>query len=319
MDTLEAMADQGLRYTILCPHQVRYSDGTPVDSSSPCYIELARGRRFTIYLRNQDLSNRIAFDREFTANAGYFVEYCRATIHNDRGLLVLATDGETFGHHLPKREYFLQSVLRSEAPGAGFRVITPAEHLASRPRQRRATLVENTTWSCSHGISRWSVGCPCSTGDQQWKNRLRTAFDRLAGALDALYLSACTRWIGQPWELRDTYVNVILNQTPGRRLLDQFSTAAIPNHDAVRLLSLLEAQRHRLAMYASDGWFFDDLSRIEVRSNLGHAALAVELTNRATGIDLSSDLRSDLASAKSWLTDETGRDIHDRVVQERRI
>ena len=47
--------------------------------------------------------------------------------------------------------------------------------------------------------------------------------------------------------------------------------------------------------------------------------IVIELTNRATGIDLSSDLRSDLAAAKSWLTDETGRDIYDRVVQERRI
>jgi hypothetical protein len=82
---------------------------------------------------------------------------------------------------------------------------------------------------------------------------------------------------------------------------------------------LLEAQRHRLAMYASDGWFFDDLSRIEARSNLSHAALAIELTSRATGIDLLPDLRSDLAAAKSWLTDETGRDILDHVVQERHL
>jgi hypothetical protein len=319
MDTLEVMLDQGLAYTILCPHQVRSSDGAPVDSSSPCYVELAHGRRFTIYLRNEDISNRLAFDQGFTANAQYFVQYCRTTMRNDRGLLVLATDGETFGHHLPKREYFLQSLLRSEAPSAGFRITTPAEYLAGGLPQRRVELVENTTWTCSHGISRWSTGCACSTGDQAWKSRLRTALDRLAGALDALYQSACTRWIRKPWKLRDSYINVILNKTPGQRLLDQFSSTAIPSHDAVRLLLLLEAQRHRLAMYASNGWYFDDLSRIEVRSNMGHAALAVELASRATGIDLTSDLRSDLAAAKSWLTDETGRDIYDRVVQERRI
>jgi hypothetical protein len=319
VDTLEAMADHGIEYTFLCPHQVRSPRGEPIQNSSSCFVELTHGRRFKVYLRNEDISNRLAFDQGFSANAQSFVQYCRATLHSDHGLLVLATDGETFGHHLPERQYFLRSLLRSEAPGAGFRVTTPVEYRAARSEQRRAVLVENTSWSCSHGISRWNTGCACSTGDQAWKSRLRSAFDRLAGAIDALYRSECSRWIRRPWRLRDSYIHVILQKTDGQHLLDQFSSKAIPSRDAVRLLLLLEAQRHRLAMYASDGWFFDDLSRIEVRSNLGHAALAIELTSRATGIDLTPDLRSDLAAAKSWLTDETGREIHDRVVQERRL
>jgi hypothetical protein len=232
---------------------------------------------------------------------------------------VLATDGETFGHHLPKRQYFLQSLLRSEARGVGFHITTPGEYMRTHPPQRQALLIENTAWSCSHGISRWSTGCACSTGDQAWKGRLRTALDRLAGAIDALYQIECRRWISQPWELRDSYINVIMKQTQGKHLLSQFSNAAIPSRDETRLLLLLEAQRHRLAMYASDAWYFDDLSRIEVRSNLSHAGLAVELTSRATGIDLTPELRSDLMAAKSWLTDETGRDILDRVVYERHI
>jgi len=319
MDTLEAMADQGIEYTILSPHQVRYSSGDPVDSSSPCYVELAHGRRFKICLRNHDISTRLAFDQGFTANASSFAHYCRATVRNDRGLLVLAIDGETFGHHLPKRQYFLKSLLRSGARDVGFRIATPAEYMRAYPPQRQAFLVENTTWSCSHGISRWSTGCACTTGNQAWKGRLRTALDRLAGAIDALYQIECRRWISQPWALRDGYINALLEKTHGKQLLDQFSSTAIPSRDCNRLLLLLEAQRHRLAMYASDAWFFDDLSRLEVRSNLSHAALAIELTSRATGIDLTPDLRSDLVAAKSWLTDETGRDILDRVVHERQI
>ena len=318
-ETLEVLADQGLEYTILCPHQVCCADADPAQSCGPYYVQLAHGRRFTVYLRNEDISNRLAFDRGFTSNANSFVHYCRATMRGDHGLLVLATDGETFGHHLPRRQYFLRSLLRSAAPGVGFRITTPAEYHATQSSLRRAELVQDTAWSCAHGISRWSTGCACATGDQGWKTRLHTALDRLAGAVDALYQSECRRWIDHPWVLRDSYINVILAKTSGQQLLDQFSSAPIPSHDAVRLLLLLEAQRHRLAMYASDGWFFDDLSRIEVRSNLGHAALAVELTSQATGIDLTSDLRSDLAPARSWLTDETGRDLYDRVVLEREI
>ncbi len=184
---------------------------------------------------------------------------------------------------------------------------------------RKVALIENTAWSCAHGVARWSIGCNCTPGDQQWKSRLRTAFDRLAGGMDALYQSECQRWISQPWELRNSYINVILGKIDGLNLLQQFSSAAIPTHDAVRLLLLLEAGRHSQAMYTSCGWFFEDLSRIEARNNIGYAAMAIELVKRATGIDLSTSFRNDLAAAKSWITDENGRDIYDHIVAERRV
>jgi hypothetical protein len=87
----------------------------------------------------------------------------------------------------------------------------------------------------------------------------------------------------------------------------------------VRLSQLLEAQRFSQAMYTSCGWFFEDLSRIETRNNIGCAAMAIELVKEAMGIDLSSSFRNDLASAKSWITDENGRDIYDHLVAERYI
>jgi hypothetical protein len=111
----------------------------------------------------------------------------------------------------------------------------------------------------------------------------------------------------------------MLGRTDGPRLLQQFSSTAIRSKDIIRLLRLLEAQRYRQAMYTSCGWFFEDLSRIETRNNIGHAAMAIELTHQATGIDLSTDFRSDLAAAKSWITDENGKDIYDHIVAKRQI
>ena len=72
-------------------------------------------------------------------------------------------------------------------------------------------------------------------------------------------------------------------------------------------------------MYTSCGWFFEDLSRIETRNNIGYASMAIEQVRLATGIDLEADFRSDLAAAKSWITDETGQDIYDRIVAQRKI
>jgi hypothetical protein len=111
----------------------------------------------------------------------------------------------------------------------------------------------------------------------------------------------------------------MLGKIDGSKLLQQFSSAALRSRDTIRLLRLLEAQRYRQAMYTSCGWFFEDLSRIETRNNIGYAAMAIELTHQATDVDLSIDFRSDLAAAKSWITDENGKDIHDHIVTERRI
>lgn len=325
LDTLEIMADLGLRYTILNSAQVRLWNGDWVDRSRPCYVELSGGRRFTVFLRHEEISNRLAFDQELTANAPGFARWCREMANGEGGLYVLALDGETFGHHQPMRQHFLQALVRSEAPKVGFRVTTPEEYLETHTALRadkphpRGILVENTAWSCGHSVARWSTGCNCTPGDQQWKPRLRAALDRLAGGIDALYQSECRRWIGHLWKLRDSYINVMLGKTDVRTLVQQFSSEAIPTHDVVRLSQLLEAQRFSQAMYTSCGWFFEDLSRIETRNNIGYAAMAIQLVRQATGIDLSPSFRSDLANAKSWITDENGREIYDRLVAERCI
>lgn len=217
------------------------------------------------------------------------------------------------------RQHFLHSLLRSEAPKAGFSITTPEKYLSDNGAQRKVVLLENTAWSCGHGVARWSTGCNCTLGDQQWKPRLRTALDRLAGGIDALYQNECRRWISHPWKLRDSYINVILGQTDTTTLLQQFSSQSIPSHDVVRLAQLLEAERYSQAMYTSCGWFFEDLSRIETRNNIGYAAMAIELVRQAIGIDLSPSFRNDLADAKSWITDENGRDIYDHLVAQRHI
>ena len=319
MDTLEVMAALGLQYTILCPHQVHYINSSWADHKTPCYVELSNGRRMTIFIRHEEFSNRLAFDHELTASASNFVNWCRGTANGSGGLFIIAIDGETFGHHQPMRQYFLQSLLRSEAPRVGFRITALAEHLHARHSMPQAVLVEDTAWRCTHGVARWNTGCTCTSGRPGWKSRLRTAFDRLTGGIDALYQRECQRRISHPWKLRDSYINVMLGKIDGPKLLQQFSSAAIPSQDVIRLLRLLEAQRYRQAMYTSCGWFFEDLSRIETRNNIGYAAMAIELTRQATGIDLSTDFRSDLAAARSWLTDENGRDIYDHIVAERRI
>jgi alpha-amylase/alpha-mannosidase (GH57 family) len=319
MDTLVAMESQGIRYTLLCPHQVRHPNGDWVDSRQPCSVRLPNNQQITVFLRDEEFSNRLAFDPWLTENARTFAQWCRGSIQADQGLFIIATCGETFGHHQRNREFFLESLVRSEASQAGFQITTPSGYLRNHRPTLEVVLQENTAWSCAHGVARWSTGCTCTPGDQRWKPRLRTALDRLAGAVNALYQIECQEWIDKPWALRDSYINVILGRTDSTHLLQQFSSTAIPTPAAIRLSRLLEAQRHCQAMYTSCGWFFEDLNRIETRNVLGHASIVVEQVCAATGIDLAADLRNDLAAARSWITDETGKDLYDHIVAQRKI
>ena len=217
------------------------------------------------------------------------------------------------------RQFLLQNLLRTAAHQAGFRIATPLQVLQQYPQTQEVVLIENTAWSCAHGIARWSTGCSCTPGDQQWKPCLRTAIDRLAGGVDALYQNECHGRIDYPWRLRNSYINVVLGHMDGPALLQQFAAQAIPTATTVRLLYLLEAERYCQAMYTSCGWYFEDLNRIETRNNIAYAAMAIELVRRATGIDLAQSFRNSLAAAKSWLTDENGRDFYDRIVAKRQV
>jgi hypothetical protein len=62
-----------------------------------------------------------------------------------------------------------------------------------------------------------------------------------------------------------------------------------------RFLALLEAQRWRLAMFASDGWFWDDPIRPETKQNLRCAARAVRLVDATCGTRLERGFVTDLA------------------------
>jgi hypothetical protein len=57
----------------------------------------------------------------------------------------------------------------------------------------------------------------------------------------------------------------------------------------------MEAQRWRLAMFASDGWFWDDPTRPETAAVLRHAARAARLIDGLTEGPLEQRLVRDLA------------------------
>jgi alpha-amylase/alpha-mannosidase (GH57 family) len=297
-ETLEIISAAGIKFTILAPWQVDGDDSKPF---GPCRVQTAKGQDLVIFFYQQGLSTQISFDPWSTINADKFAEYhlfpSYTSCQNQKDepqVLLIATDGELYGHHQPLRQYFLERLVDGAATPYQLIPTFPGLWVKNYPVDRLVRIKENTSWSCHHGLGRWLGDCECTPGDRTWKTHLRRAFIQLAGAIDGLYLELLRNIVPDPWLLRDNYIHVILGEMNFEKLLLESCGKSLKKDTIHRIHLILEAQRERQRMFTSCGWFFNDLDRIEPRNNIAYAAQAVVLTKQATGVDLTQEVLEDL-------------------------
>jgi alpha-amylase/alpha-mannosidase (GH57 family) len=302
-ETLEVLADLGVEFTILAPWQ---ADRRDIDPTEPYTVPLSQGRKITVFFYQRDLSGRVSFDAEATTNADHFAWSLLRPYYNPekarRGvpqLLVIASDGELYGHHKNQRDYFLARLVDGASEAAGLRPTYPALWLKDHPVRQSVGILEHSSWSCHHGVTRWSGACACTPGRADWKRLLRQAFDRLASELDGLYLEALNPLARDPWLLRQRYIHVLLGEASLPALLGEQTGRSLTHQQVQRVSLLLEAQRQRQRMFTSCGWFFEDFDRIEPRNCVAYAAQAVRLARQATGVDLAPGTIKDLSQVIS--------------------
>lgn len=290
-ETLEVLAELGVQFTILAPWQ---AEPRQVDPTEPYLVSLPQRRTITVFFYQRELSGRVSFDAEATINADHFaLKLLKPHFNSEKArrgqpqLLVIASDGELYGHHKNHRDHFLAHLVNGASSTVGLQPTYPALWLQEHPPRQSVRILERTSWSCHHGVARWSGTCPCTPGRGEWKAHLRQAFDLLASELDGLYLEALRPLVGDPWRLRQRYIHVLLGETSLAALLGEQSERTLTHAQAQRAALLLEAQRERQRMYTSCGWFFEDFDRIEPKNCVAYAAQAVRLARQATGVDLS--------------------------------
>ena len=304
LPTLRILADEGVRYTILAPWQA--ADGR-LDTRRPYRLELGGKRQMAVVFYDAALSAAVSFEPDATIDADAFARERVLPRLNGPAFgdgtaptAVIATDGELYGHHQKFRDLFLARLVGPQpgGPDRGFDITTVGEMLCSTPvgRLPLAQIVERSSWSCHHGVLRWMAECP-DAADGRWKAPLRAAFERLAAAIDVVAEGLATGFMDREafWRARDEYVDVIY----GAEKADDFARRWLPlagDDQRRNLLTLLEAQRWRLAMFASDGWFWGDPIRLETKHVLLCAAKACRLIDDACeDTDLESRLVDDLA------------------------
>jgi alpha-amylase/alpha-mannosidase (GH57 family) len=264
-EVLGVLVDEGVRFVILAPAQI---DGEP----GPGLYRWAIDERMTLVVYDGALSHDVAFG----AGAMTSETLIDRVLHAGSSLVVVATDGETFGHHHKFADRTLAYALAREGPRRGVAVRNTAD-IVRDERERgadlRAVHVRESAWSCAHGLDRWRADCGCSTGGgagwhQRWRAPLRAALDLLRDvAAEAFERRGVQVFATDPWAARDAYVDVAI----GARSWENFAVEYAPGEGGAVALALLEGQRHAMAMYTSCGWFFNDIAGIEARIVLRHA------------------------------------------------
>ena len=303
---LAVLAEEGVEFTILAPSQiaaVRRLDGDGTwqevagapDGHRPFRWQHPTRRALGLDLLVYDggLSNDVAFGLGRMASSDLIG---RAAAAGD-GLVVVATDGETFGHHHRWGERSIAYALAVEARRQGVTASNLSEPLTVRPISQAR--VRTSAWSCAHGVGRWQENCGCSTGGQpgdgqQWRAPLRAGLDLVRDALYEVVERRGPGLLTDPWAARDAYVEVLLGATSRQ----DFAAEHVVGDEA-DAFCLLEALRSGMAMYTSCGWFFHDLAGLETVQVLRYAARVLDLLGELGERPPTGELLRMLGTARS--------------------
>jgi alpha-amylase/alpha-mannosidase (GH57 family) len=303
-ETLELLANEGIKFTLLAPHQCKRiralerdgnktddgwvnTPGDSVDTSRPYLVRFKSGASITVFFYNGAVSRGIAF--EGLLNSGENFESRLKTGFSNQStpqLMHVATDGESYGHHHKYGEMALAYAIRLLDEDKTIEVTNYGSFLERFPPQYECEIVEDTSWSCAHGVERWRSNCGCNGGKpgwtQEWRTPLRAALDQLRDAIVPLTEREGNRLFRDVWAARDAYVNVVLDRSTNLvdRFLKEQARRELTEEERVSALELMELQRHAQLMYTSCGWFFDDISGIETVQVIAYAARVLQLAKR---------------------------------------
>jgi alpha-amylase/alpha-mannosidase (GH57 family) len=340
VESLEVLAESGIRFTVLAPHQaLRYRKAgesewidapeAGIASTQAYRMALPSGRAIDLFFYDGAISREVAFGGLLHSGQQFAARLLSAAAGEDAGasLVHIATDGETYGHHHPHGDMALAYALRAIDAAEDVRLTNYGEFLEKHPPSFEVEIRENTSWSCEHGIRRWGGDCGCATGahplwNQAWRAPLREALDELRDRVAPPFEEKAGELLRDPWAAREAYVDVVLDRSPGNveRFFAAHALRPLSRAERTVALKLLELQRHAMLVYTSCGWFFDDLAGIEALQVLRYAGRVVQLAEELFGGPFEERFRASLAKAHSNRASEgNGGQIYDRHIRPARV
>lgn len=217
LETLEVLAEWGLRFTLLAPRQAaRVREMVPganweevgggrIDPSRAYQCSLPSGKTISLFFYDDPVSRDIAFGGLLISGDGFARRLAEAFSPSRPWpqLVHVAIDGETFGHHHRFGDQALAYCLHLiEAQGLA-RITNYGEYLEKHPPTHQVEIYENSSWSCVHGVERWRNDCGCQSGmhhgwTQSWRKPLRETLDWLRDEAATLFEQRAARTSDPP-------------------------------------------------------------------------------------------------------------------------
>jgi alpha-amylase/alpha-mannosidase (GH57 family) len=334
-ETLEVLAENGVQFTILAPRQAqrvrsknssKWEDvsGARIDPARAYLAELPSKKRINLFFYDGPISQGVAFEGLLNDGKRFADRLMSGFSDSRQGpqLVHIATDGESYGHHHHRGEMALTYALDEIERQNVAKITNYGEFLEKYPPKHFVEIVNNSSWSCVHGVERWRSDCGCNSGghpwNQQWRAPLRAALDWLRDKLALIFESRLKEYVRDPWATRDDYIRVILDRSDESRkaFFADHAIRPLEPQEQVTALRLLEMQRHALLMYTSCGWFFDELSGLETVQVIHYAGRALQLAQDCCDEKLETEFLQHLALAKSNLPEHgDGAKIYEKWVK----
>ena len=297
LETLDLLAEFGVKYTILAPRQAsrvrklgarswKDVSGDRIDPTRAYLVRLPSRRKMSLFFYDGPIARAVAFEGLLN-NGEHFANRLLSGFSDTRDwpqLLHIATDGESYGHHHHFGEMALSYALDHIDRDQLAKITNYGEFLEQHRPTHQVEIFENSSWSCAHGVERWRSNCGCNSGghgdwNQEWRGPLRAALDWLRDALAPCFEQKAKLLLKDPWAARNDYIDVILDRSEEslRKYFAKHALRELRPEERVTALKLLEMQRHAMLMYTSCGWFFDELSGIETVQVIHYAGRALQL------------------------------------------
>ena len=335
LESLDLMAQIGLKFAILAPHQAKavrplgdgpWEDvtGGRIDSTRPYLVKTPSGNSISLFFYDGPISQAVAFEK-LLDNGEKFASRLVGAFCDGRDrpqLAHIATDGETYGHHHRYGEMALAYAMEYIQKRKLAKLTNYGEFLEKFPPCDEVQIYEDTAWSCVHGVERWRGNCGCNSGrggwHQEWRKPLRDALDWLRDSVNVPFETLASGLLKDPWAARDSYIDVVLCRAPEarERFGNEHFVRDLTTDEQVTVWKLMELQRHAMLMYTSCGWFFDDISGIETIQIIQYAGRVVQLSQQLFGKRFEPKFLEMLSAAPSNIPEYgNGADIYRKFVK----
>jgi len=314
-DTLEALAEQGIKFTVLSPRQalaVRKEGDEPWADVSGGRIDTKRAYRcslpsklgISIFFYDDAISNRIAFGDLLSDGVRMSKAFLERLSESPEPQIVnAASDGETYGHHHRNGHVSLARSI-SEVQKSGLASMANyGLFLSLAPPTYEVRLAEPSSWSCAHGVERWRSNCGCGSEirpgyNQEWRTPLRNSLDWLRDQIREVYTTKGKEvFDNEAATLADLGGSGLGTKQGPQGYVRTHVKRGLGARGIKEGMDLAELAECGALMFASCAWFWEDASRPETRQMLRYAARSIELAMEVSGKDLEPEFSRRLGRA----------------------